>query len=110
VALRTVDQAIARAMTAAREALRSDDPDEVNGVHLQLSKNVEEMKAAAANVDGELFSEANEMLREAEKTLRKLWRRKQEPEAALKPVQGHPSVTSHHLVAGTSFCYRRECN
>jgi hypothetical protein len=80
VVLRTVHQAIARAMTTARKALRSDDPDEVNGVHLQLSKKVEEMEAAAANVEGELFSEANETLREAEKTLQKLWRRKQEPE------------------------------
>jgi hypothetical protein len=56
VVLRTADQAIARAMTAAREALRSDNPDDMNGIHLQLSKKVEEMEAAAANVDGEFFS------------------------------------------------------
>jgi ribosomal 50S subunit-associated protein YjgA (DUF615 family) len=80
MALRRAGQAIARAMTAAHEALWSDDLDDVNGVHSQLSKKVEEMEAAATCVDGELFNEANEMLWEAEKTLRKLWRRKQELE------------------------------
>jgi hypothetical protein len=35
------------------------------------------MESAAASVDGELFSKANELLRELEGTLRKLWKKKQ---------------------------------
>jgi hypothetical protein len=80
VAFRTVEQAVTRALAAAHEALQGEDPEEMDGVHQQLSKRVEEMESAAASVDGELFSKANEMLRESEGPLRKLWRRKQEIE------------------------------
>jgi hypothetical protein len=79
------------ALAAAREALRGEDPDEMNGVHQQLSSRVEEMETAAADLDGELFSRANELLRESESTLRKLWKRKQEIERGSRADGGSPS-------------------
>jgi hypothetical protein len=91
VVFRTVEQAVTRVLTAACEALRGEGPDEMDGVHQQLSKRVEEMESAAVSVDGELFSKANELLRESEGTLRKLWKKKQEIERDHRADRGSSS-------------------
>jgi hypothetical protein len=91
VAFRMVEQAVTRARTAAREALRGEDPDEMDGVHQQLSKRVEEMESTAASIDGELSSKANELLRESEGTLQKLWKKKQEIERGHRADRGSSS-------------------
>jgi hypothetical protein len=78
--LRMTLKTAGRALAASREALRSEDPVDIDGVHLQLMKKIGEMESAAGHIDRELSAEENEMLREAEKSLGKLWRRKQELE------------------------------
>jgi hypothetical protein len=78
--LKTAGKDVGRALAAAQEALRSEDPVDIDGGHLQLMKKIGEMESVAGHVDGELSAEENEMLREAEKSLWKLWWRKQELE------------------------------
>jgi hypothetical protein len=58
--LRTASNAIDRALMAAREALRSKDPVDIDGVHLQLAKKIGKMESAAERVDGELSAKDSE--------------------------------------------------
>jgi hypothetical protein len=56
--------------------LGDDDPDEIEEVRQQLSAKVREMEAAAAYLDGDLLLQDGEKLQEAEKSLRKLGKKK----------------------------------
>jgi hypothetical protein len=68
-------RAVDRALAAANDALADDDPDEIEEVRQQLSTKVREMEAAAYLEDDPLLQDG-EKLQEAEKSLRKLGKKK----------------------------------
>jgi hypothetical protein len=69
-------RAVDRALAAANDALGDDDPDEIEEVRQQLSAKVREMEAAAAYLDGDPLLQDGEKLQEAEKSIRKLGKKK----------------------------------
>jgi hypothetical protein len=69
-------RAVDRALAAANDALGDDDPDEIEEVRQQLSAKVHEMEAAAAYLDGDPLLQDGEKLQEAEKSIRKLGKKK----------------------------------
>jgi galactokinase len=69
-------RAVDRALAAANDALGDDDPDEIEEVRQQLSAKLREMEAAAAYLDGDPLLQDGEKLQEAEKSLRKLGKKK----------------------------------
>jgi hypothetical protein len=71
-------RAVDRALAAANDALADNDPDEIEEVRQQLSTKVREMEAAAAYLDDDPLLQDGEKLQEAEKSLRKLGKKKTE--------------------------------
>jgi hypothetical protein len=69
-------RAVDRALSAANEAMGDDDPDEIEEVRQQLSARMREMEAAAAYLEEDPLLEDNGKLQEAEKSLRKLGKKK----------------------------------
>jgi hypothetical protein len=71
-------RAVDRALAAANDALADNDPDEIEEVRQQLSTKVLEMEAAAAYLDDDPLLQDGQKLQEAEKSLRKLGKKKTE--------------------------------
>jgi hypothetical protein len=71
-------RAVDRALAAANDALSDNDPDEIEEVLQQLSAKLREMEAAAAYLDDDPLLQDGEKLQEAEKSLRKLGKKKTE--------------------------------
>jgi hypothetical protein len=71
-------RAVDRALAAANDALADNDPDEIEEVRQQLSTKVREMEAAAAYLNDDPLLQDGEKLQEAEKSLRKLGKKKTE--------------------------------
>jgi hypothetical protein len=71
-------RAVDRALAAANDALGDNDPDEIEEVRQQLSAKLREMEVAAAYLDDDPLLQDGEKLQEAEKSLRKLGKKKTE--------------------------------
>jgi hypothetical protein len=71
-------RAVDRALAAANDALGDSDPDKIEEVRQQLSAKLREMEAAAAYLDDDPLLQDGEKLQEAEKSLRKLGKKKTE--------------------------------
>jgi hypothetical protein len=69
-------RAVDRALAAAAEAMGDNDPDEIEEVRQQLTARLREMEAAAAHLDEDPLLQDGVKLQEAEKSLRKLGKRK----------------------------------
>jgi hypothetical protein len=69
-------RAVDRALAAANEAMGDNDPDEIEEVRQQLTAKMREMEAAAAYLEEDPLLQDEEKLQEAEKSLRKLGKRK----------------------------------
>jgi hypothetical protein len=73
---KAASRAVDRALAAANHALGDNDPDEIEEVRQQLSAKLREMEAAAAYLDDDPLLQDGEKLQEAEKSLRKLGKKK----------------------------------
>jgi hypothetical protein len=69
-------RAVDRALAAANEAMGDNDPNEIEEVRQQLSAKLHEMEEAAAYLDEDPLLQDREKLQEAEKSLRKLGKKK----------------------------------
>jgi hypothetical protein len=69
-------RAVDRALAAANEALGDNDPEEIEEVRQQLSAKLREMEVAVAYLDEDPLLQDGEKLQEAEKSLRKLGKKK----------------------------------
>jgi hypothetical protein len=75
---RAASRAVDRALAAADDALGDNDPHEIEEVRQQLSAKVREMEAAAAYLDDDPLLQDGQKLQAAEKSLRKLGKKKTE--------------------------------
>jgi hypothetical protein len=75
---RAASQVVDRALAAADDALGDNDPDEIKEVHQQLSTKVREMEVAAAYLDDNPILQDGQKLQAAERSLRKLGKKKTE--------------------------------
>jgi hypothetical protein len=68
-------RAVDRALAATNEAM-GDDPEEIEEARQQLSAKMREMEEAAAHLEEDPLLEDGEKMQEAEKSLRKLGKKK----------------------------------
>jgi hypothetical protein len=75
---RAASRAVDRALAAADDALGDNDPEEIEEVRQQLSAKVREMEVVAAYLDDDPLLEDGQKLQAAERSLRKLGKKKTE--------------------------------